>query len=57
MAQTFRGQTRQILYNVINLLFLPTHAFGRVVPPLGFEPRTHGLKVRYSDQLSYRGSI
>jgi hypothetical protein len=25
------------------------------VPPLGLEPRTYGLKDRYSNQLSYEG--
>ena len=25
-----------------------------MVLPLGFEPRTHGLRDRYSNQLSYR---
>lgn len=28
-----------------------------VVPPVGLEPTTRGLRVRYSDQLSYGGSI
>ena len=32
--------------------FLPV----QVVPPLGLEPRTRGLKVRCSNHLSYGGS-
>ncbi len=32
-----------------------TELRAHVVPPLGFEPRTHGLRDRCSSQLSYGG--
>ena len=32
-----------------------TELRAHMVPPLGFEPRTHGLRDRCSDQLSYGG--
>ena len=50
------GEIRTRTGRILSPLSLPLD-YAPSVPPLGFEPRTYGLKDRYSNQLSYEGMV